>query len=152
MTQIILRPARYSELPRIAHVSAQAFWDDNLYGDLIHPHRKAYPADMDLWWLRRARVNFWDYTWQWIVAVEVHEAQAPNKGQEKTQKQQEVLVGFAQWVRKGQGGKNMQCAWYDPRKCTITSYTYYLLPMLFSPVMFQELGTQPVFYLVHRTY
>lgn len=118
MANIILRPARYSELTRIAHISARAFWDDNLFGDLIHPHRKAYPADMALWWLRRARVNFWDWTWHWMVAVEVRKPQvgAPGKEGSETQ-QEEVVVGAAQWVREGQGGKKMQCAWYDPRRC-----------------------------------
>ena len=35
MAQCVLRYARYSELPEIAHVMAKAFWDDNLFGDLF---------------------------------------------------------------------------------------------------------------------
>lgn len=104
MGEIILRTARYTELPGIAPIFKLAFWDDKLFGDLIHPHRDAYPGDMELWWLRRARVNFWDYTWQWIVAVE------------KDKDGKETVVGIAQWVRQGKGGRKMQCAWYDPRK------------------------------------
>lgn len=103
MTRIVLRPARYSDLPRIAHIARLAFWDDNLFGDFIHPYRNAYPADMELWWLRRARVNFWDYTWIFIVAVEIDD------------RGNEMVVGIAQWIRMGEGGKKMQCAWYDPR-------------------------------------
>lgn len=104
MGEIILRPVRYTELPRIATVFRAAFWDDGMFGDFIHPHRNAYPGDMDLWWLRRARVNFWDYAWQWMVAVE------------RDENGEETVAGIAQWIRKGEGGKKLQCAWYDPRK------------------------------------
>ncbi|KAL6890074.1 acyl-CoA N-acyltransferase [Trichoderma evansii] len=99
----ILRDARYSELPRIAHVLAQAFWEDNLFGQLIHPHRNEYPDDVDLYWLRRARVNFWDYRRRWLVATD------------KDKSGQEVIVGIAQWERLGDGGKKLDCGYLDPR-------------------------------------
>lgn len=98
-----LRDAHYSELPEIAHVLAQAFWDDNLFGQLIHPHRAEHADDVDLYWLRRARVNFWDYRWKWLVAVE------------KDAEGKEVIAGIAQWARLGDGGKAMECWWCDPR-------------------------------------
>lgn len=104
MANITIREARYSELPRISHVLARAFWDDNLNGDLIHPRRNEYPDDVELYWLRRGRVNYWDYTWKWLVAVSHDE------------KGSETIVGIAQWARLGEGGKKMRCAWYDPRK------------------------------------
>lgn len=103
MTEITLRTARYAELPEIARVMARAFWDDNLFGDLIHPHRDAHPADFDLYWLRRARVNFWDYRWTWLVAVAKDEAG------------KEVVAGIAQWARLGDGGKPLDLWALDPR-------------------------------------
>lgn len=103
MVHIMIREAFHSELPRISHVLARAFWDDNLFGDLIHPHRNEFPSDMEFYWLRRARVNFWDYTWKWLVAVA------------KSDDGNEIIVGVAQWARLGEGGKKMQCYWFDPR-------------------------------------
>lgn len=103
MSQIVLRDARFSELPEIAHVMAQAFWNDNLFGDLIHPHRDQYPGDMDLYWLRRSRVNFWDWRWKWLVAVA------------KDDDGKEVIAGIAQWARLGDGGRNMDLWALDPR-------------------------------------
>ncbi|RGP73715.1 hypothetical protein FLONG3_6263 [Fusarium longipes] len=103
MSQITLRDARYSELPEIAHVMSKAFWNDNLFGDLIHPRREEYPDDPDLYWLRRARVDFWDYRWRWIVAVT------------KDDSGKEVIAGIAQWERLGDGGKKLECSYLDPR-------------------------------------
>ncbi|KAM0186756.1 hypothetical protein ACHAPQ_009377 [Fusarium lateritium] len=102
-SEIELRDARYSELPEIAHIIATAFWEDNLFGDLIHPHRDQYPNDVDLYWLRRARVNFWDYRWTWLVAVC------------KDESGREAIAGIAQWARLGDGGRKLECSYLDPR-------------------------------------
>ncbi|KAH6962439.1 hypothetical protein BKA56DRAFT_597753 [Ilyonectria sp. MPI-CAGE-AT-0026] len=103
MSEIVLRDARFSELPEIAHVMAKAFWEDNIFGQLIHPHRNEYPDDVDLYWLRRARVNFWDYRWRWLVAVG------------KDESGREVIAGIAQWERLGDGGKKLELWYLDPR-------------------------------------
>ena len=104
MSGVTLRDARYSELPEIARVMSRAFWKDVLFSDLIHPHREQYPEDVDLYWLRRARVVFWDYRWRLIVAVSKH------------QTGKDTIVGIAQWERLGDGGKKLECATLDPRK------------------------------------
>lgn len=104
MAEIRLRDARYSELPEIAHVMAQAFWHDNLFGEHIHPHRDEHPADVDLYWLRRARVSFWDYRCRWLVAVVREGADG-----------REVIAGAAQWCRLGPGGRKLECWTLDPR-------------------------------------
>ncbi|KAH8202352.1 hypothetical protein TruAng_003524 [Truncatella angustata] len=104
MSSLELRDARYGELPEIARVMNLAFSNDNLFGELIHPHRKEHPNDADLYWLRRARINFWDYRWKWLVAVD----KSPDTGEV-------VIAGIAQWARLGDGGKLLECAWYDPR-------------------------------------
>ena len=104
MAEIVLRDARYSELPEIANVMAQAFWNDNLFGDLIHPHRAQHPDDMDLYWLRRSRVTFWNWRWKFLVAVS------------KDAEGKEVIAGVAQWGRLGDGGKEMDLWTLDPRE------------------------------------
>jgi hypothetical protein len=105
MKSTTLREARYSELPVIAHLVARAFWNDNLFGDLIHPNRDQYPDDHDLYYLRRYRVTFWNYRWKWLVAVETDNTEGT-----------EVIVGAAQWVRLGPGGRSMECFVLDPRE------------------------------------
>lgn len=84
MPDIQLRPARWSDLPAVGHVAEQAFFEDNLLGDLIHPYRRDYPGDMSLYWTRRARVHFWDYRWKQVVAVD------------KDQDGNDKVVGFIQ--------------------------------------------------------
>ncbi|KAM0408554.1 hypothetical protein ACHAPD_012030 [Fusarium lateritium] len=92
MSHITLRDASYFELTEIAHVMSKAFWDDELFDD---PH---------LYWLRRARVNYWDYRWRFIVAVA------------KDSSGKEVIAGIAQWERLGEGGKKLECFYLDPRE------------------------------------
>ncbi|KAH7202824.1 hypothetical protein BKA60DRAFT_600665 [Fusarium oxysporum] len=88
---------------QIAHIMSEAFWKDNLFGELIHPHRNEYPDDVHLYWLRRARVNFWDNRSRWLVAVATDESG------------QEVIVGIAQWARLGDGSQKLECWYLDPR-------------------------------------
>lgn len=104
MPGLKLRDATYGDLPEISHVMGLAFFNDNLFGDIIHPHRKEYPSDVDLYWLRRARINFWDYRYKWLVAVDAGEDG------------KETIAGIAQWTRFGSGGKSLECRWYDPRE------------------------------------
>lgn len=103
MSEFVLRDARYSELPEIAHVMGRAFWDDNLFGEYIHPHRQQFPNDIDLYFLRRARVNFWDWRFKFLVAVA------------KNEDGREVIAGIAQWCRLGDGGKHLDLWRIDPR-------------------------------------
>lgn len=104
MLNITVRDARYSDLPAIAHVTAQAFWDDGFFGELLFPRRDQYPGDVELWFLRHFRVNFWNYRWKWQVAVE------------KDAKGTETIVGVVQWSRVGPGGQRMELFALDPRK------------------------------------
>lgn len=103
MQEITIREVRYSELPRVAQIAARAFWPDSLFGEAIHPHRKEHPEGVELYYLRRARVNYWDYTWRLLVAVVPDE-----QGHEK-------IIATGQWARLGEGGNKMQCRWFDPR-------------------------------------
>ncbi|RGP62948.1 hypothetical protein FSPOR_8932 [Fusarium sporotrichioides] len=103
MSGTTLRNATYSELPDISHVMSKAFWNEKLFGDMIHPHREAYPSDPDLYWLRRLRVDFWDYRSQYIVAIA------------RNERGKEVIAGVAHWERLGDGGKMLECSYLDPR-------------------------------------
>lgn len=84
MPDIQLRPARWGDLPAVGLVAEQAFFQDNMLGDLIHPNRREYPGDMSLYWTRRCRVHFWDYRWKQVVAVD------------KDQHGNDKVVGFIQ--------------------------------------------------------
>lgn len=104
MAPVKIREASNGEIPEICHVLALSFKDDPIWGDVMHPHRHEYPKDTELWFLQRVRVAFWDYRWKWLVAVD----QDPTG--------QEIVVGCAQWHRKGKGGQYMDLWWFDPRQ------------------------------------
>lgn len=104
MASVKLRDAAYSEIPEISHVLALSFKDDPIWAKVMHPHRHEYPDDTYLWFLQRFRAGFWDYRWKWLVAVDQDAAG------------KEVIVGCAQWHRKGKGGQYMDLWWFDPRQ------------------------------------
>lgn len=104
MTAAKTRQGAYGDLAQISHVLALAFRDDDTFGGIMHPNRHIYPDDVELYFLQRGRVAFWDYRWRWIVALDTDAAG------------KEVIVGCAQWHRKGPGGKNMDLWWFDPRQ------------------------------------
>lgn len=102
---IQIRDARWSDLPEIAHLLALAYWDNNLMGERLHPHRNEYPADFELYWLRQLRTFFWDWRSKFLVAVEVEgeagEAEAV-QGTGVRQRGKELrIAGYAHWERKG---------------------------------------------------
>ena len=99
-----IRLALFSEQRELARVYTAAFWDDVLFGDLIHPHRKEFPEDNQLYWLRRIQVYWWDYTHHFIVSTAVDK------------QGDEVIAGVAHWSRTGTGGRAAGLGWWDPRK------------------------------------
>lgn len=103
--EVTLRDARFSELPAVARILSLAFWDDQIFGELIHPKRAQYPLDSDLYWLRDARTNFWDHRYKFVVAV-MPDATSPRG---------EKIIGIAEWERLGNGPKAMQRSRFDPR-------------------------------------
>ncbi|KAM3537451.1 hypothetical protein ARSEF1564_009628 [Beauveria bassiana] len=111
MPDITIRDARYAELPEMARLMAAAFRYDNLFGAHIHPHRGQHPDDMHLYWLRRLRVNFWDWRYVFLVAVRRTDdhSSSPATGRE------ELIVGAALWTRLGDGGRALELWPFDPR-------------------------------------
>lgn len=99
-----IREARYHEIRQIARLNSLAFWDDDLIGERMHPHRDKYPNDFDLHWIRLARVNYFDPKWRFIVAIC------------KDAAGKEVIAGCGQWSRMGDGGRRMRYRWFDPRE------------------------------------
>jgi GNAT superfamily N-acetyltransferase len=85
-----IRRATWRDLPAIARVCTLAFWDDVLFGRLIHPHRHKYPRDNDLYWLRRLQCAYWD--WSHVIFVAVTRSPPPTPSPlipSQTQKQQQ---------------------------------------------------------------
>jgi hypothetical protein len=102
-SQYCLRPAQISDLSSIARIWAAAFFDDEIIGQIMHPHRKQYPDDVYWFLLRGIRERFWDWRHQFMV-VTVDEGSG------------ERVVGAADWRRLGKGGERTELWWMDPRE------------------------------------
>lgn len=101
--QLQLRTAQLSDLPAIARAWQAAFFDDEIIGKLMHPHRNEHPEDVYWFLLRGLRERFWDWRHQFVVVT----AQEGD-GQER-------IAGAADWRRLGEGGKRRELARVDPR-------------------------------------
>jgi hypothetical protein len=97
------REARLSDLSAIASVWTDAFFDDELIGDIMHPRRNQYPQDIYWFLLRGVRERFWDWRHQFVV-VTVKDGSS------------ERVVGAADWRRLGDGGKPRELSMVDPSK------------------------------------
>jgi GNAT superfamily N-acetyltransferase len=101
-----LRRARFTDHRAMARALSLAFWDDVLFGRLIHPHREQYPHDSDLYWLRRIQVNWWDWSHVFLVTTDVDEKTGG-----------EVVTGVAHWSRMGKA--NGKSSGTDPTRVTL---------------------------------
>ncbi|KAI4701151.1 hypothetical protein J4E89_010727 [Alternaria sp. Ai002NY15] len=97
-TDFELRAAGFSDLSAIATVWAAAFFDDEIIGELMHPHRDKYPDDIYWFLLRGIRERFWDWRHRFLVVTDDGE-----------------VVGAADWRRLGKGGQSMELGATDPR-------------------------------------
>jgi hypothetical protein len=105
ISNLQLRKACLSDLSAIASVWADAFFDDELIGDIMHPNRKQHPQDIYWFLLRGIRERFWDWRHQFVV-VTVKDGNV------------ERIVGAADWRRLGDGGKPRELSGVDPSKFT----------------------------------
>jgi hypothetical protein len=104
-TQFHLLSAGFNDLTAIARVWTSAFFDDEIIGHLMHPHRSKYPDDVYWFLLRGIRERFWDWRHQFVVVTN-------NEGK---------VVGAADWRRLGKGG-NVKELWSgDPSEFHLTS-------------------------------
>jgi hypothetical protein len=97
-TNFELRAARFSDLSSIATAWAAAFFDDEIIGELMHPHRDNYPDDVYWFLLRGIRERFWNWRHQFIVVTEDGK-----------------VVCAADWRRLGSGGEDKELGSADPR-------------------------------------
>jgi len=102
-----LRNAGFSDLPSIARVWHAGFFDDEIIGDIMHPHRQEHPEDVYWFLLRGLRERFWDWRHQ-LVVVSVEDGKGG-----------ETVVGAADWRRLGEGGRTRELWQADPREQTL---------------------------------
>jgi len=89
-----IRPATKDEQTEMAKLAAQAFIDDELFADVIHPHRKQYPNDTYLYWLPRLRQGWADPSNHYLVSTI-----------ERGNGQGEEIAAWAQFTRKSAKAK-----------------------------------------------
>ena len=87
---MVVREAKPEEQVEMAKVAAAAFFDDKMFGDLIHPHRNEFPDDMHLYWLKRIYRGWNDPNSHFLVSV----SPSGNGGADE-------VAAWAQWIRKG---------------------------------------------------
>ncbi|KAF2463519.1 uncharacterized protein BDR25DRAFT_347167 [Lindgomyces ingoldianus] len=98
-----IRPAKWTDLSTIATLCATAFYDDELFGTLMHPLRDQFFSDYKASFTRRIRENWWDWSHVWWVAT-VLEAD------------HEVVAGVAEWEFKGTMADTVCLKQWDPRR------------------------------------
>lgn len=107
-----IRPATFNDLPSLARTSTLAFWNDVLFGNVIHPHRHHYPSDCDTYWLKRFQCSYWDWSQVFLVATSTSpprhsELAIPEFAADPSEKSlllspsdsEERVVGVAHWSR-----------------------------------------------------
>ncbi|KAL8693052.1 MAG: hypothetical protein Q9224_003835 [Gallowayella concinna] len=98
-----LRRAQQRDLPTIAVIYAAAFWDERVMGELLHPHREAFPQDYLRFWQQQIEQWYWSYSHQIIVSYGLPKSEG---GVEE-----EFLTGVADWIRHGQGWERYGGVW-----------------------------------------
>lgn len=99
-----LRSAKPSDEPAIADICTRAFFDEDLFGRVIHPYRTQYPKEVQIFWHEWLRNDWNSPRNRIIVAVKAHNGQ------------QEKVVGAAVWQRQGDdtGAQEIIAGWTDP--------------------------------------
>lgn len=99
-----LRPAQPSDEPVIADICARAFFEEDLFGRVIHPYRAEFPADVQIFWHEWVRSEWASPRSKVIVAVTTDNDQ------------KERVVGAAIWQRQGDDAiaQKITSEWSDP--------------------------------------
>ncbi|KAK5109969.1 hypothetical protein LTR62_006336 [Meristemomyces frigidus] len=82
-----VRFATKDDVGTMARISSEAFWDDELFGEVIHPYRDQHPDGPRLYWLALIRKGWQDPANTFLVST---------TGDEKNK-----VAAWAQWTRKG---------------------------------------------------
>ena len=81
-----IRKAARSDLRAMAEVSAAAFKDEELFGELMNPHRNEYPEDFVLFFEKKFLSHWYDPNHHFLVGLD---------------KASEKIVAVAEWDRQG---------------------------------------------------
>ena len=105
-----IRPARLHDLPAISNILAEAFYDEEFMGPIMHPHRQSYPQDYHRFWEHKVTEWYWDYSHQLSVTYTVKKDDEGHS--------EEVLTGVGDWIRHGKGWERYWGVWgkWDPRE------------------------------------
>jgi GNAT superfamily N-acetyltransferase len=88
---VYLRPAQPSDEPAIATICARAFFDEDLFGRVMHPNRGLYPDDVEIFWHETLRRDWASSRNRVFVVVSPSSAEQP----------EEQVIGAAIWQRQG---------------------------------------------------
>ncbi|KAF2817341.1 uncharacterized protein BDZ99DRAFT_565105 [Mytilinidion resinicola] len=92
---VTIRSARFKEQHAMASVCGKAWFDEDLFGRVMHPHRDQYPGDVNMFWLRKLREKWVDRNNEILVATVSDESETKN------------VVGVAVWKREGSGRRKV---------------------------------------------
>jgi hypothetical protein len=100
-----IRPANPSDEPAMASILATAFFDESLFGPVVHPHRHKYPNDVKIFWSERVRKAWQTRDEKLFVATTVED-------------RKEKVIGVAVWQRQGddEGSRKVEESWKDVGK------------------------------------
>lgn len=93
-----LRPAQPSDEPAIVSLCARAFYNEDLFGRVMHPHRDQYPEDLEIYWRAVVRRDWANPRNRVFVVVRRSESQPPQNGDKN---EEDEVVGMAIWQRQG---------------------------------------------------
>lgn len=100
-----LRTARAHDLAAISTVFATAFYEEEMMGVFMHPHRHQYPQDYHRYWANKVTEWYWDYSHQLVITYTLSSAG------------EEIVTGVGDWIRHGKGCERYWGLWgnWDPR-------------------------------------
>jgi len=100
-SKMAVREAQRGEYQEIGRVLAAAFVDEEMLGDLMHPHRHEFPGDVIRFFEHKIWLDSLDRK-KTILVV--------------TDPESRKIVGVGDWERQGNGGEALDYALLDPRK------------------------------------
>lgn len=100
-----IRPATPADEPAIASTCTAAWFNEALFGPLMHPYRHEYPEDVEIYWHENIRDQWKNPRNKIFVAT-------------TTEAEKEIVVGVAVWQRQGDdaGSKKVESEWVDVGK------------------------------------
>jgi hypothetical protein len=109
-----IRPALPSDEPAMVRICTRAFFDEDLFGRVIHPHRHTYPEDVAVFWREQLRAEWIEPSNRIMVAVTSPDADAA--APDTLTITGEQIVGVAVWQRQGTdaGADRIRAEWQDP--------------------------------------